>query len=276
MYNISPETIEKIRHDYLNENLSEKQIIDKHNITIKVFNRIRKQNNIPKRLYKWVDRSKTIKFNDHYFENIDSENKAYWLGFITADGGFRNSKGSLQTLSIEISQIDIDHLEKFKHDLNSEHSIRKRSRFDKRTGNTYYGCSINISNRKFVNDLKIHGVTINKSKILKLPDLSSNLMRHYLRGLVDGDGCWHISQHNNQMVFEIVNPVKSFIEELINYFSFKCDLNKDIKIIETSGAFVFKYGGNIQCKRIFEYLYEDCNIYLDRKYELCENWFNNK
>ena len=34
-------------------------------------------------------------FNEHYFDDIDSNEKAYFLGFIAADGGVGRQKGPL-------------------------------------------------------------------------------------------------------------------------------------------------------------------------------------
>lgn len=49
--------------------------------------------------------SRKYKFDENFFENIDTEEKAYWLGFIYADGAVFK-----RTLSIRLSTKDIHHL----------------------------------------------------------------------------------------------------------------------------------------------------------------------
>ena len=57
-----------------------------------------------------------LKFDINYFDNINSFKKAYWLGFLSADGSLKNNK-------VQICLSDKDHIEKFKEDLKSEHKI---------------------------------------------------------------------------------------------------------------------------------------------------------
>ena len=79
-------------------------------------------------IYRWVYRFNLIRekvlpkrsksrysLNERYFEKIDNNNKAYWLGFIAADGCVSNKKGG-RYLYIELSRKDRDHLEKFKEE----------------------------------------------------------------------------------------------------------------------------------------------------------------
>lgn len=56
------------------------------------------------------------------FKNIDSVEKAYWLGFIAADGCvYTREKNS--TIRIQLSVIDKTHLEKFRNFMNSDVKI---------------------------------------------------------------------------------------------------------------------------------------------------------
>ena len=65
---------------------------------------------IKKKGYDILDFCHFKKFNEHIFDIIDTEEKAYWLGFIYADGCI-----SLKTNAFEISlkYDDINHLNKF-------------------------------------------------------------------------------------------------------------------------------------------------------------------
>ena len=51
-----------------------------------------------------------INYNRHIFENIDTEEKAYWLGFILADGYLNTDKHMVR---IKLGDVDKKHIEKF-------------------------------------------------------------------------------------------------------------------------------------------------------------------
>ena len=83
-----------------------------------------------------------LKFDINYFDNINSFKKAYWLGFLSADGSLKNNK-------VQICLSDRDHIEKFKEDLKSEHKISINNYLDKRTNKIYTSYSIQITNKLF-------------------------------------------------------------------------------------------------------------------------------
>lgn len=97
---------------------------------------------------------KYLVYDENYFERIDNNEKAYWLGFLYADGyvstGYR--------WGIELAKIDYNHLQKLVKALSSNIKIRERTR-----GNNGY-CSIFFKNKKMYNDLVRNGVVPKKNK----------------------------------------------------------------------------------------------------------------
>jgi len=276
---LTPEIEKELCDEYLNTTSSVRSLLKKYNIGSTNFERIRKRNNLPlKHRSNTVAKIGKIKCNENYFENIDSENKAYWLGFITADGCIHQKQnGNLYKLSIQLSHIDFSHLEKFLIDLESEHTITVRDQLNKKLNKVYKGCFINICRPKLCEDLNKYGVGPNKSKELDPPLISDDLMPHYIRGLIDGDGCWTIDNSKYpQMHMSFVSSVESFTKDIKDILDAKCNVNKDIKIKTQIGCWSFTYGGNLQCGKIYQYLYNNATIYLDRKYNLCKQWFDNK
>lgn len=91
--------------------------------------------------------------NDDYFSEIDTEEKAYWLGFIYADGYVTGSK-----LGITIANLDRMHLEKFKKCIGSDYKIKSY------VSNSVYGsckyCRILINSEKLVKDIMMRKITI--------------------------------------------------------------------------------------------------------------------
>lgn len=119
--------------------------------------------------------------DDSFFHCIDTEEKAYWLGFINADGCVTGDR-----LTIQIQARDRVLLQQFRHDLHANHSIRQ-----------YNGMvEITISSINMVSDLKRHGIAERKAKEGREVGYPSSLASHYWRGVVDGDG--HIQPTTRQ------------------------------------------------------------------------------
>lgn len=197
--------------------------------------------------------------NESFFDNIDTEEKAYWLGFISADGSIYNGK-----VSIALADKDYKHLEKFRKSLNSNHPIRYRSYNIK--GYILNSCRIEISSVKMIKSLSKLGVTSNKVKTIKpICGLDENLMRHYFRGLVDGDGTiyphrcsrsWIIGLAGNKY---ILNGFRKFINSKIKFNG---------KVKKQESCFDIRYNGILLPKCVAFLLYENSKIYLSRKKRL--------
>ena len=143
--------------------------------------------------------------DSRYFQFIDTEEKAYWLGFITADGCVHGESA----VSIKLHARDTGHLQKFADAVKTSVPVRDRSglstipKYDKEGVKIAgeFGCEekwcevseIRISSAAMARDLAAHGVVPAKSKIVRPWDgCFGPLGKHYFRGLVDGDG--HISK----------------------------------------------------------------------------------
>lgn len=262
--------IEKlICYDYLENNLTNVQIANKYNVSKgTITNIVRKYNLILKhpREYK-----KLAPIDEKYFETIDTQDKAYFLGFITGDGCLKHKETSI-SLCISLTAPDVEILEKFKYYLNSQHKISK----SKPTERVFNGkliktgelVSLAITNTKLCKLLPKHGITYEKSNKISLPTtIPDELMCHYIRGLLDSDGCWRIS--NNHLEFSICSSVENFIIELQEYLMQKLNLNKT-KIhpnSNTNKCFSVVYNGNFQTKRIYDYLYKSGGPWLTRKFK---------
>lgn len=216
-----------------------------------------------KNCYKKQTRKPRFKSNFDFFEKIDSEAKAYWLGFIYADGYITGKQ-----LGISIHQKDIDLLYQFKKDINSENNINK---YENNTafGKTAY-CRIAITSEKLVKDLINKGVFYNKTNIIKFPtkeQVPEDLIHHFIRGYFDGDG-------------SIIKPSKGKTQYRISFLGtneFLTELRKKMNI-ETKTKFSkrkptqtveeFKFGGNKKVKEAKNFLYKNATIYLKRKKEV--------
>lgn len=219
--------------------------------------------------------------NYNYFNTIDSCEKAYWLGFILADGcvikSVRQRKlktcTSTQTrylLQITLSSADYDHLVKFKKCISSNHPIKcyKTSGFA-----TSRNCvRVVIEDRGLVEDLVSCGIEYNKQlKERYLHDIPSEFDKDFIRGIFDGDGC--LSEHKNKYG----NPEYEFsftgTRELLTDIAIKMDLLITSKRLKQRfperciNNFTMKFCGTKQTEKAMDYLYSNATIYLDRKYQ---------
>jgi len=131
-----------------------------------------------------------IKFNDTYFENIDTEDKSYWLGFFYADGYVRKRHDSGQ-FKLKLCKKDKNHIELFKTNIKSEHIITDGVEFFTKNNKKYKSeySLLNIYSLKLVDDLIKHGCVQNKTQKIRFPILKNELIQHFIRGYFDGDGC---------------------------------------------------------------------------------------
>jgi hypothetical protein len=197
-------------------------------------------------------------FNYKVFDEIDTEEKAYWLGFLYADGSIQR-KGNHVEISLKLS--DFDHLEKYKNFLESSLMVKKDS----------FRCRFTVCNEHFNYRLINLGCTNNKSLTLKFPDKnifkSKDLIRHFIRGYFDGDG--GISYTEKCKSTSILGTFE-FLTELLTYLPCqKKTFYRDKRW--TGNTFGIQYS-KIDSVDLLNYLYLDSNIYLDRKYKLFQKF----
>lgn len=232
--------------EYISKKGSLKEIAAKYNTTRKVLTRWVKQSGYD------IYPKKQLNYKDNLFEIIDTEEKAYWLGFIYADG-YVSDKYDFE---ISLSLKDIAHLEKLGNFLDKE--IKKDN----------FRCRLIINNKRLTNSLKDKGVIPRKSLTLKFPKkINSYLIPHFIRGYFDGDGCIYLGQSKTK--------TKSHAVSLLGTM----DMLKNIEIFSKvkvyyahdkrhhENCFSFRINKSQDIVKFLDYMYKDSNIYLDRKYK---------
>jgi intein-encoded DNA endonuclease-like protein len=212
------------------------------------------------------DPLKYDKFLIGKFDVVSREDQAYWLGMLGADGNV-----SKKQLSLQLAEKDLSHLLKFKSFMGVNYKISKTtSNID---GKIFVGYRYVVSSANFVRSLNKHGLTPKKSFTLQFAKtIPHDLIRHYIRGLVDGDGSFHINQ-SNKMSFSLISSL-NVCEEVQKYLMDSCRVNKT-KLYEMTAKkgekyYYLTYCGSQQCARIASYLYDGANIFLDRKKSLTD------
>lgn len=193
-------------------------------------------------------------FNYHYFDEIDTEEKAYILGFIFADGYFESNE---RCLTFNINKRDIDLFDKIRDELLFKGEYAKSS--------TKNCIRLHLSSIHTVSALKKHGLSRNKTHKLKMPVLREDLYKHFLRGYFDGDG--HVGKRQCTLVIGSKDFLDGFLSFMQSKFNNKIYFQKMNKY--------YRVQFNRRDHNIIDWLYEGANISLDRKMKsYVDNWEN--
>jgi hypothetical protein len=208
---------------------------------------------------------KNLQLNHFLFEKIDSEEKAYWLGFLYADGCVYKEK-----IAINLVHSDSYHLIKFQKLLNYNITPKIRKRNKNNNGQDY--CNFTISSKKLTNDLINLGCTPNKTLSLKFPteeQVPKHLIHHFIRGYFDGDGSISKTKYYSYAFCGTEDMMNGINNVLLNNNVIK----KPIKIQQTKSKtlHIIKKSGNIGVLLFKEWLYRDATIYLQRKKSKFDN-----
>lgn len=215
---------------------------------------------------------KFAKFNIHKFDVIDTEEKAFWLGFIFADGCVVGEH--TWRLCIKLAEKDYNHLKKFKdfmEDTRGDHRIRRVVEI--KDGKEFVSYSYEVSNKTMINTLINLGCVPKKSLILKFPDESifarKELVYDFIRGYIDGDGCITTNGKKGRMQIYVLGT-EHFLNGIRNYFP------QFSKLMKKNNIYAITCNSNM-ADQVGYKLYENATIYLDRKRErytaLC--WLHN-
>ena len=202
-------------------------------------------------------------FDFDYFSIINDEKKAYWLGFLYADGSIGTSKYGEQTFKLSLQEQDKEILEKYKNDLKSSYPLRYDNSSILQNGTISKQVILEQRNQKTVDDLKKLGCVERKSLILTFPteqQVPSQYVYDFIRGYFDGDGS--ISQYNNEYHVSIVGT-ENFINKLSTYFK-GGSVFKDKR---KNNSWYFSLNGNLQIINFYHLLYDNATRYLQRKYQ---------
>lgn len=206
---------------------------------------------------------------DHdFFSNIDNEEKAYWLGFVAADGYVTKAKpGNNPELKVSLAIADKRHLYRLKDSLRSTYPIYEYDYSKRvRTGKATPYASFLVRSERLAADLTRYGIVPAKTHSIRWPQLRDDLLRHYLRGVFDGDGHWGAPGSN--MSFRLTSN-RLFLEGCQGYLMLACGLRRT-KLSERQDKWkgtvpTLIYGGRNQVSRIFHLMYDDATIWLPRK-----------
>lgn len=209
--------------------------------------------------------------NHRFFENIDTPEKAYYLGWMITDGSVVNQRrcdGRInevsKTISIELAEYDKYIIDKFAILIGaSMDKVKICERKDRTRTNMAY---FRFISEEMSTDLAKYGVIPNKTYSAYLPKIRDDLYHHMMRGVFDGNGTItmsgiypRIAMYGTQML------CTDFKNELIKKLGFN-----DNKVSKSTCFHVW-FSGKDNLRKFYDYLYKDCgDLYLKRKKEKFE------
>lgn len=211
-----------------------------------------------------------LKFDNTVFDTIDTEEKAYWLGFMYADGYVQNNGNSVE---LSLKGSDVEHLEKFRVFLQNSNEVKIGT--SKCGDKRFTRCRLIMTDKHFHDTLIEKGCVPNKSLILTFPDKSlfssEDLIIHFIRGYIDGDGCITYGCTGYSIISII--GTKEFLDGLMELYPdiFTTIYHKD-KRHPTSNTYCVELGAE-KSAEFGQLLYSNATVFLQRKYD---KFINNK
>lgn len=255
---------ENIKKMYLEENKSSEEIAAFYGVKRHKINYILKKNNIQK---SFSESRRKYNLDINYFDEIDTPNKAYILGFLYADG-YNNRINNTVVLSLKREDEEI--LEKINKELKNEKPIYRYDYINNYDGKERHMSEVIFASKHMCESLEKLGVIQNKTFTITFPNfLKENLYPHFIRGLFDGDGCASIYNDEDRERFMVsimstkalCDGMKDFLKtQNINFNVNKVRGKKDENALIRSGS-------NKENKKFMEYIYKNADLYMQRKHE---------
>lgn len=219
--------------EQLNNGKSYKELAQEIDINPDTLSILCHNNNIAK------DNRRKYTLNENYFSIIDTEEKAYWVGFLAADGYINEVKG---TINLTLQPRDEEHIQKFLLAIDSNKQVKK----GKSNHRQYDNCYVTINSVIMVKDLVKLGVFQNKSLTLKYPteeQIPKELQLYWILGYFDGDGS--ISSYSSRGYNRFRTSFTGTYEVLSginNYFGFTNKIRQEHRCLNNTGNLAYTEG----------------------------------
>ena len=214
-----------------------------------------------------------------FFDNIKTEIQAYLLGFYAADG---NIHSETNKFNITVTQQDKEIVEFYRLYISPDRPIRtlKGSEYNIAGVNGISKDSVvfTITSEHLIRSLKKLGIGDKKTyDDFGFPNISSDLLPHFIRGYFDGDGTFCLGlqkpnvgrriNYSLKYSFYLVSKTKKLLEDVKDFFqqnNIKTKIETNVRNEKTTYRLV-SYSKS-ECIKIYNLLYADSNLYLSRKY----------
>lgn len=256
---ISDEVKKRVGILYL-KGLNQRQISEEILVSGAAIRKYLKEQNIPTR--STSECNMRYKRNKHYFDEIDTPNKAYILGLLYADGCNHTLHNSI-TLVLQAEDIQV--IERVKQELEYEGNIRFSAKDKPQYKDKYILC---INDEYMSNQLNKIGMVNNKSLILEFPKcVPMNLINHFVRGYFDGDGCIYLNKEIRKTEICIVGTFDMVkrMHDIAVLMNCSCSICHPKQSGE-SNTYTLRVNGYHNVKNFMNWMYDNADIKMERKY----------
>lgn len=199
-------------------------------------------------------------FNEYYFSKIDTKEKAYWLGFMYADGYISGTS----TIGCGLKKEDENHLKLF---LNAINISAINLEYSEKTNS----CKFILTSKIMYDSLVKLGFSTNKSYDITstvFEAVPAFLKRYFILGFWDGDGCFAIGA-NKRNIASVISNNEALLKTISLYIN-QCledDFSK-VKYKTPGDPYTRIVFQNNKAKLFGDWLYTDAPAcYLRRKYD---------
>lgn len=193
---------------------------------------------------------RTHTFDEAFFDAVDTEAKAYWLGFVAADGYVGQ-----RAVVVELAQKDSDHVARFRDALGAGHKLATVRRGDVEQAR------VKVSSTKLMR--RLHALGLGPAGDVSTrpwAHVPPGLLRHFWRGLVDGDG--HITAGEHPAVG--LCGTESDMEAFAEYVRAFTDTRAAVRREPDKWLFTVRFGSR-HALAIVRELYTCVSVALPRK-----------
>ena len=207
-----------------------------------------------------------------FFETIDTEEKAYWLGFMFADGYIvdHSNRYGEDHFGMTLHKKDTSSLEAFKKSIKATNPITDVSRENRQLSRLL------MTSQKTVDDLISHGCVKQKSLILEPPiGVPEELIPHFIRGFFDGDGSifYNKTALEKHPTWKTPNYTIEFTTTLsmAGWLRERYKVGKIYKEVRREKTYYYRTNSNKQSLLLANEIYKDATIYMERKYNIYQD-----
>lgn len=206
--------------------------------------------------------------NEDYFDEIDTPNKAYILGFLYADG-YNNRINN--TVVLSLNREDREILEKISKEVGSTKPLFE-SNYTPDDGVERHMLILAMASKHMCESVEKWGLTQNKTFTITFPNfLEDELIPHFIRGYFDGDGCACSTFDKGRPRFQItLMSSTQFCNGLIDYLetqNIHFHINQPLRKSEKNK--IVRSGNNKELPKFINLIYKDADLYLERKKNKC-------
>jgi hypothetical protein len=266
-YNYIPEKLqETIVSEYLGGALTT-QLQKKYHINNGNLNSLFKAKGVysPRRNQRNGGNSRKNTFDYGFFDELTPKT-AYWAGFIFADGNI-NKSGYATTVSLELGCADKNHLQQFVQDINYSGEIRTRARKPRDM------VSISLAHWGLDATLLKWGVIPRKSYNFIPPEIPTDLLPHFLRGWVDGDGNVVADKFKERIVITGNQLALEWFQKTMVELGYKG--TSKINSLTRTKAVQLWFRGNLQTREVMGILQAGTSFGLERKWGPAKTYYAN-